>query len=115
MADRIVHVEVVGKDAGKLQKFFSELFSWPLDTNNPGGYGMTADGDTGVITGIGSTPDGSAGHVTFYVSVPDIDRALEKATKLGGRVVMPKMSPGPGATIALLADPEGHVIGVTQA
>ena len=115
MADRIVHVEVVGRDQGKLQKFFSELFGWKLDTNNPGGYGMAAAEANGIVTGIGSTPDGSAGHVTFYVAVPDIDKALAKATKLGGRVLMPKFSPGPGATIALLADPEGHVIGVTEA
>ena len=52
--------------------------------------------------------------MTFYVAVPDIDKALEKATRLGGRVLMPKMSPGKGATIALLADPEGHVIGLTE-
>ncbi|MFL5681101.1 MAG: VOC family protein [Chloroflexota bacterium] len=115
MADRIIHAEVVGKDSAKLQKFFSELFDWKLDTNNPGGYGMTAGSETGLVAGIGSTPDGSAGHVTFYVSVPDIDKALATATKLGGRVVMPKMSPGGGATIALVADPEGHVVGLSQA
>ncbi|HEY0443281.1 MAG TPA: VOC family protein [Candidatus Limnocylindrales bacterium] len=115
MADRIIHVEVVGRDAGKLQKFFSDLFGWKLDTNNPGGYGMASSDDNGIVTGIGSTPDGSAGHVTFYVSVADIDKAIEKATRLGGRVIMPKMSPGGGATIALIADPEGHVVGLTQA
>ncbi|HKG55817.1 MAG TPA: VOC family protein [Candidatus Limnocylindrales bacterium] len=115
MADRIIHAEIVGKDAGKLQKFFAELFDWKLDTNNPGGYGMTAGSDTGVVAGIGSTPDGSAGHVTFYVSVPDIDKSLAKATELGGRVIMPKFSPGPGATLALVADPEGHVVGLTEA
>ena len=39
----------------------------------------------------------------------------ERLTRLGGKVVMPKMSPGPNATIALVADPEGHVVGLTQA
>ena len=34
MADRIVHAEVVGRDAKKLQGFFSELFGWKFDTNN---------------------------------------------------------------------------------
>jgi uncharacterized protein len=114
MADQVIHVEVVGRDAKKLQRFFSDLFDWKLDTNNPGGYGMASAEANGVATGVGSTPDGSAGHVTFYVAVKDIDAALDKATKLGGRVIMPKMSPGPGATIALLADPEGHVVGLTQ-
>jgi predicted enzyme related to lactoylglutathione lyase len=53
--------------------------------------------------------------VTGYVSVPDIDASLARATEIGGKVVMRKFSPGPGATIALLADPGGHVIGLTQA
>jgi uncharacterized protein len=115
MADRIIHAEIVGRDATKLQSFFSELFGWQFDTNNPGGYGMASADANGIVTGVGSTPDGGPGHVTFYVSVKDIDKSLEKATRLGGKVVMPKMSPGPNATIALVADPEGHVVGLTQA
>src|SRR5687768_7914572 len=37
MASRIVHAEVVGKDAKALQRFFSEAFGWKLNTDNPGG------------------------------------------------------------------------------
>src|SRR5687768_7914575 len=77
----------------------------------PGGYGLFAAEETGIGGGIGSTPDGSPGHVTFYVEVPDIDRALETIERLGGRTLMPKTSPAPGTTIALFADPEGHVLG----
>jgi len=29
-------------------------------------------------------------------------------------VIAPAFSPGPGALIALIADPEGHVVGLTQ-
>jgi predicted enzyme related to lactoylglutathione lyase len=114
MADRIIHAEVVGRDGPALQRFYSQLFGWDLDTNNPGGYGLTSSDQTGVVAGVGAAPEGAPGHVTFYVAVPDIDAALEKATSLGGKVVMPKMSPGPNAVIALVADPEGHVVGVTE-
>ncbi|HET9521654.1 MAG TPA: VOC family protein [Candidatus Limnocylindrales bacterium] len=112
---RVIHFEVVGRDGPALVQFYSRLFGWEFDTNNPGGYGMTDHEKTGVVVGIGSTPDGSAGHVTGYVTVPDVDAALARASELGGTVVMPKFSPGPGATLALLADPEGHVIGLTEA
>jgi predicted enzyme related to lactoylglutathione lyase len=115
MADnRIIHFEVVGRDGAALQDFYSELFGWRFDTNNPGGYGIAPSDQTGVAVGVGSTPDGSAGHVTGYVGVADIDAALARATELGGRVIQPKFSPGPGATIALMADPEGHVVGLTE-
>jgi uncharacterized protein len=110
----VIHFEVVGKDGPGLQRFYSDLFGWTLDTNNPGGYGMSSADQTGVAVGVGATPDASPGHVTGYVAVPDIDAALARATDLGGRVVQPKFSPGPGATIALFADPEGHVIGLTE-
>jgi predicted enzyme related to lactoylglutathione lyase len=111
---RVIHFEIVGKDGKALQAYYSALFGWKLNTDNPGGYGMTSPEATGPIVGIGSTPDGSAGHVTGYVTVADIDATLARAVALGGKVIMPKFLPGGGATIALVADPEGHVVGLTQ-
>lgn len=66
------------------------------------------------VVGIGGTPDGSTGHVTGYVSVDDIDAVLARAVELGGAVVMPKFSPGPNAVVALVADAEGHVVGLSE-
>ena len=115
MADnRVIHFEVVGRDGPSLQSFYSDLFGWKLNTDNPGGYGMTSPDQTGVVVGVGASQDGGAGHVTGYVAVDDIDAVLAKATELGGRVIMPKFSPGPGAVLGLVADPEGHVIGLTE-
>jgi predicted enzyme related to lactoylglutathione lyase len=34
---------------------------------------------------------------------------------LGGTVVMPKFSPAPDTWLAMFADPEGHVVGLSQA
>lgn len=115
MADnQVIQFEVLGKDGPTLQRFYQDLFGWEFDTNNPGGYGMTSHDRTGVTVGVGSTRDGSAGSVTGYVTVPDIDAALGRAVELGGRVLMPKFSPGPGATIGLFADPDGNTIGLTE-
>lgn len=111
---KVIHFEIVGRDGPALQRFYSDLFGWKLDTNNPGGYGMSSNDQTGVIVGIGSSADGGPGHVTGYVTVPDIDAALAKAAELGGAVIMPKFSPDGSAQLGLLADPEGHVIGLTQ-
>lgn len=115
MADaRIIHLEVVGKDGPALQRYYGDLFGWKLNTDNPGGYGMTAPEQTGLVVGIGSTPDGSSGHVTGYITVADINATLAKATELGGSVVMPRFSPDGSAYLALVADPEGHVVGLTE-
>ena len=114
MADaRIIHFEVTGKDQVALQSYYSDLFGWKLNTDFPGGYGMTDPSETGLIVGIGAAPQGP-GFVTGYVTVPDINATLEKAASLGGSVVMPKFSPDGTAQLALVADPEGHVLGLTE-
>ena len=52
--------------------------------------------------------------MTGYVRVADINQTLAKVTDLGGTVVMPKFSPDGTAQLALVADPEGHVVGLTE-
>jgi hypothetical protein len=110
----VTHFEVLGKDGKKLQAFFSQLFGWKIDASNPMNYGLVDAGQTGIGGGIGTGQDG-AGHVTFYVEVDDLRAYLEKAERLGGRTLMPPMAVPGGPEIALLADPEGHVIGLVKA
>jgi predicted enzyme related to lactoylglutathione lyase len=111
---KVIHFEIVGRDGPALQSFYSNLFGWKLNTDNPGGYGMTSNDQTGVIVGVGSTQDGSAGHVTGYVTVADITAVQARATELGGTVIAPKFSPDGVSQLGLVADPEGHVIGLTE-
>jgi hypothetical protein len=111
MAAHVIHVEVVGKDGPALQKFYGDVFGWSIDTNNPGGYGMFRD-EEGVGGGIGTANDGGAGHVTFYVHADDPAATLRRIEALGGRVIMPLTEIAPDTTIALFADPEGHVVGL---
>jgi predicted enzyme related to lactoylglutathione lyase len=110
MAAKIIHVEVAGKDGPALQRFYSEVFGWELNTDNPGGYGLVRQGD--VTGGIGPTQDGGSGHVTFYVHADDPAGTLRRIEELGGRVIMPLTEVAPETTIALFADPEGHVVGL---
>jgi uncharacterized protein len=110
MADQIIHVEVTGKDGPALQRFYGDVFGWQLDTNNPGGYGMLRQGD--LSAGIGPSQDGSAGQVTFYVHSDDPRATLARIEAAGGKVIMPLTEVAPETTIALFADPEGHVVGL---
>jgi predicted enzyme related to lactoylglutathione lyase len=120
MGQPVVHFEVVGKDAEKLRSYYSELFGWEIDANNPMSYGIVSrDGNTnaegvGIGGGIGTGPEGYPGHVTFYVEVPDVEAALAKAESLGGTRIMGPDRPMDMVTIGLFNDPEGHVIGLVQ-
>jgi len=110
MGSHVIHVEVVGKDGDALQKFYGDVFGWSFETDNPGGYGMyRQDGLTG---GVGAAQDGGPGHVTFYVHADDPQAVLAKVEAGGGRVIMPLTKVAPETTIALFADPEGHIVGL---
>jgi predicted enzyme related to lactoylglutathione lyase len=110
MSNDVIHVEVVGRDGGSLQSFYSQVFGWRFDTDNPGGYGMARLGE--LTAGVGASNDGGPGHVTFYVHADDPKDVLARAEAAGGRVIMPLTEVAPETTIALFADPEGHVVGL---
>lgn len=121
MGQPVVHFEVIGKDADRLQSYYGELFGWQFDADNPMNYGMVpregnvnAEG-IGIGGGVGGGMEGYEGHVTFYVEVPDIEAALQKAESLGGKRMMgPDSPPGSQVEIGLFSDPEGHVVGVVR-
>ncbi len=114
MANPIVHVEVVGKDAKRLHAFYGGVFGWEIHPA-PQNYGMVHTGsEHGIGGGIGETDQGP-GHVTFYIEVDDIAAYLAKIEKMGGKTLMPRTEIPDQVTFALFADPEGHTIGLTEA
>jgi predicted enzyme related to lactoylglutathione lyase len=114
MANPVAWFEIHGKDGRKLSDFYSKLFGWKVDSNNPMNYGMI---DTGAGQGaIGGGINGGENEawVTFYVSVPDLNAAVAEVTKLGGTVVQPPDQVPGGPMIALITDPEGNRIGLMK-
>ena len=120
MAQPVVHFEVVGKDGDKLVGYYSDLFGWEIDANNPMKYGIVQrekavnDAGIGIGGGVGQGPDGYEGHVTFYVEVPDVEEALAKAESLGGSRVMGPEKIMDSIVLGQFTDPEGHLIGLVQ-
>lgn len=120
MGQPVVHFEVIGKDPEALQNYYSELFGWEIDADNPMNYGsVQREGNTnpdgiGIGGGVGAGPEGYEGHVTFYVEVPDVEAALAQAESLGGTRMMGPDEPMEGVEIGLFADPEGHAVGVVK-
>jgi predicted enzyme related to lactoylglutathione lyase len=120
MGQPVVHFEVVGKDGAALRSYYSELFGWQIDADNPMNYGIvqrdgnvSADG-VGIGGGVGQGPQGYSGHVTFYIEVPDVEAALAKAESLGGTRVMGPEPIMDTVELGQFTDPEGHLIGVVK-
>src|SRR5215218_7476734 len=101
MGQPVVHFEVIGKDAERLHSYYSQLFGWEIDANNPMKYGVVQR-------------EGNVAHDTFYVEVPDVEAALAQAESLGGSRVMGPDKPMEGIEIGLFTDPEGHLVGVVR-
>ncbi len=118
MAKQIVWFEVLGKDAKALRAFYSKMFDWQfsLDESALGketDYGNVDASQSGIGGGIGRAWPGESGWTTIYVAVPDLDAAIEQAKTLGGTTLVP-ITELPNLTIAVVADPEGHPVGLIQ-
>jgi predicted enzyme related to lactoylglutathione lyase len=116
MPNPVVHFEVTGKDGKKLQDFYSGVFGWKVDANNPMNYGIVSNEDTGGGIGGGiSAGDGGTTQVTFYIEVDDPQAYLDKVQTAGGRTVMPVTEIPGMVVLAQFADPEGNVVGLVKA
>jgi predicted enzyme related to lactoylglutathione lyase len=89
MGQPVVHFEVVGKDGERLQGFYSDMFGWEIDSDNPMNYGIVSrEGNTnadgiGIGGGVASGQEGQS-YVTIYVSVDDHEVGQQKAESHGG-------------------------------
>jgi predicted enzyme related to lactoylglutathione lyase len=114
MGNPVTHFEIHGRDGKKTQAFYASLFGWTVDANNPMDYGMVAAPDGRGIGG-GITKAHQEPMVTVYVEVEDLDATLEAAESLGGKTILPPSDVEGGPKLAMFADPDGNVIGLTQA
>jgi predicted enzyme related to lactoylglutathione lyase len=109
----VVHWEIGARDGSKLHEFYRSLFDWKIEVDPQFQYGMVETGGEGGINGgISTLPGEAQPYVTIYVQVDDLGAYLAKAEGLGGQTILgPMPIPGVGS-IAMFADPEGHMVGL---
>ena len=113
MGAPIVHFEIMGGKGNELETFYSALFGWKINSNNPLKYGIV---DTGVgpdgINGVVGANQGGGNRVSVYAQVDDLQATLDQAEKLGGKTILaPTEIPG-GPKLAMFTDPAGNVTGL---
>lgn len=112
----IAFFEVVSTDHERAQKFYAEMFDWQVAADPAmGGYGLvdTGAGPQGIGGGIGPSEAPEDTGVKFYVRVPDLQAALDRAERLGGKALVPPTDlPGDYGRFAVLADPDGNPVGL---
>lgn len=113
MSHPVVHAEIRSSDPDATRAFFSGLFDWSYSDGAYPGYTFVDTGVESALPTAISPLQGDSDTVLFFVGVPDVAAALAKAEQLGGSIVQPAQEV-PGVTFGVLADPQGHKIGVAS-
>jgi predicted enzyme related to lactoylglutathione lyase len=108
MTNPVVHFEIGCKDSKTTQSFYTKLFDWKIAEAGPAAMIDAGKGPTGHITALGHEPH----HFTiFYVEVDELQAYIDKAVKLGGKMLVPPV-PIPSGTFAWIQDPAGNTVGL---
>ena len=115
MGNPVIHFEVTGKDGGQLQEFYSGLFGWKINADNPMSYGLAdTDSDgTGINGGIAASEDGAA-FLTIYIEVDDIEGKLKEVEATGAKITTPVTEIPGMVTFAQFQDPAGNIVGLVK-
>ena len=113
MPNPVVHFEILGQNAERSQKFYSDLFGWHIDADNPMNYGLVDTHAEGINGGVGPS-DGGPGRVTIYVQVDDLQVYLDRAEGLGAKTVVPPTEIPGMVTFATFSDVDGNVVGLVK-
>jgi predicted enzyme related to lactoylglutathione lyase len=122
--DKVVHFEVPFDDGERATTFYREAFGWQLNSMPQMQYTLvttTATDEQGQPTESGAINGGMLarqGPITspiIVIDVQDLDEALARVEKLGGKVVLGRQQVGDMGYSAYVNDTEGNVIGLWQA
>lgn len=117
MGSPVMWFEINSTDPARAREFYTQLFDWSADAPPElGGYTLI---DTGapaetVGGGIGAAdPEGLPPGILLYVRVEDLAATLARAEELGGSTLQPPTAlPADSGSVAVLADPDGHAVGL---
>jgi len=108
MSNPVVHWQIVTPKPEETERFYTELFDWKSDADNPLKVRQIATGsDEGIGGDIWPAPPEADAFVQLHVRVEDVDAAVAKAEALGARVMVPKQELPGGGAMAVLHDPQG--------
>ncbi|MFA5869458.1 MAG: VOC family protein [Candidatus Bathyarchaeia archaeon] len=121
--NEIVHFEIPVDDLERAQKFYETAFGWQMNYMKEMDYTMvqTTEVDEkqtpkkpGAINGGMMKRGGDVKSPVVTIDVADIDAAIVKVEKNGGKALGKKMVVGDMGWSAYFKDPEGNVIGLWQ-
>lgn len=124
--NRINHFEIHATDPEKVIAFYKELFGWRIERwgGDAMEYWMIFTGEKaeesaingGLMRRKGPAPEDTCAVAAYVctVTVENLDAMMEKATKLGGKVALPKQALPGMAWLGYCKDNDGNIFGMIQ-
>jgi len=115
MPNPLCHFELMTADPEGCKAFYGAVFDWKFDDASMPGYTLVNTGaePTGAV--FAKPPEVPNVCMNVYFQVTDIDATLKAAVQHGGAVLVPKTEiPNNVGHFAMIADPEGIVVGLMQ-
>jgi len=113
MGSPVVQFQMLSRNPERTAEFYSALFGWSIDADNPLGYRQIRTGaGRGIDGGIWPAPPQAPAFVQLFIEVPDVAAAVAQAAALGANVIMPAQTMPQGEMLAILQDVEGLSFGV---
>jgi EmrB/QacA subfamily drug resistance transporter len=111
-----LHHQAANGRVQALQRFYASMFDWnavPFGDGHaiiaaPEGARVISASDVGVVPGL------HGAEAAVYVQVANLGTLLGKVQSLGGRKLLGPIDSPDGQKLALLADPEGQLIGLLE-
>jgi predicted enzyme related to lactoylglutathione lyase len=108
MPNPVMQFQIISKDPEDTGRFYSELFGWKIDANNPLGYRRIDTGSKdGVQGGIWPAPPQAPTFTQFFVPVDDVKAYAHTAEQLGAKLLIPPTTLPEGDEMAVMRDPQG--------
>lgn len=119
--DSVVHFEIPAKNLKRAEKFYKQAFAWKIDhTMDQYFLAYTSPVDKkymptklGAINGALQSTEASK-TTRVVVDVKNIDAAIRKVKKAGGKLVSKKVKVYDMLWYAVVADTEGNEVGLSQ-
>lgn len=109
--------ELHTRDAARAKDFYTKVIGWSIHQCEPAGSGVEymewVRADGAHVGAMMKMPPGVPAQVpsnwAIYVNVDDVDATAAKATKLGGKVIVPPFDIPNVGRMSTIADPSGAV------
>jgi predicted enzyme related to lactoylglutathione lyase len=124
VSGQVVHFEIPADDIERARGFYREAFGWEMTPVPEMDYTMvmtTPSGTDGRPTEVGAINGGMLARqdpvttTVITVNVDDVDMALAKLERLGGKTVTGRQAVGDMGFSAYFEDTEGNVVGLWEA